>query len=436
VMANLTSIDTTYDDGANFTFSTLLPLGQDHSFHVEFADDKFTVRNPVGSELPGPVVYNERPRAMVLSPSVPELTVYDDVILRSGSVDFDGDPLNESWESNVDGKLGTGRELKVRLTNATHLITLYVDDEHGGRNQTGVVLNVRQPFPVLEIGTINATPRKPIELDAVGLVATAANTGDGDATDVNVTWKINGKVLDRKVEPRIAAFSPYTSNITWTPENPGRYTVTFEVGTLWVDLPIEVIANLPPLVEAGPDVNLTLGPAGATVLFNGSVTSDTDGEIVGILWDFGDGNTSTDALPSHTYPLAGTYTVKLTVTDNKGASSSDTLVVTIVLPPKKKVPPITGSMNGLLLLLLLAAVVATALLVWRRQQQRANARIDSASPPVGGGQPYASDPSLQGPPGGTWPSAPPGPSSPTQPAPGTPYPPDDGMQGRTRPPQW
>lgn len=43
-----------------------------------------------------------------------------------------------------------------------------------------------------------------------------------------------------------------------------------------------------------------------------SITSDET--IVSILWDFGDGNTSTLENPSHTYAAAGTYTVTVTVT--------------------------------------------------------------------------------------------------------------------------
>ena len=37
------------------------------------------------------------------------------------------------------------------------------------------------------------------------------------------------------------------------------------------------------------------------------------------LWDFGDGNTSTEENPSHEYAVPGTYTVTLTVTNNVGA---------------------------------------------------------------------------------------------------------------------
>ncbi len=58
-------------------------------------------------------------------------------------------------------------------------------------------------------------------------------------------------------------------------------------------------------------------------------SSDTDGQISSWSWDFGDGATSTSASPSHTYVSAGTYTVKLTVTDNKGASNSKTQNITV-----------------------------------------------------------------------------------------------------------
>ncbi len=41
------------------------------------------------------------------------------------------------------------------------------------------------------------------------------------------------------------------------------------------------------------------------------------------LWDFGDGTTSTSAMPTHEYRGAGNYTVKLTVTDDHGSIAED-----------------------------------------------------------------------------------------------------------------
>lgn len=47
-------------------------------------------------------------------------------------------------------------------------------------------------------------------------------------------------------------------------------------------------------------------------------------------WDFGDGNSSDQPNPSHTYATVGSYTAIVTVTDNDGNHSSDTAVVSIV----------------------------------------------------------------------------------------------------------
>lgn len=58
-------------------------------------------------------------------------------------------------------------------------------------------------------------------------------------------------------------------------------------------------------------------------------SSDSDGTIASRSWTFGDGTTSTAANPTKTYSTAGTYTVKLTVTDDKGATATATRTVTV-----------------------------------------------------------------------------------------------------------
>ncbi len=58
-------------------------------------------------------------------------------------------------------------------------------------------------------------------------------------------------------------------------------------------------------------------------------SKDSDGTIVAWSWSFGDGTGSTDRSPSHTFKAGGTYKVKLTVTDNDGATDPITHSVTI-----------------------------------------------------------------------------------------------------------
>jgi PKD repeat protein len=66
--------------------------------------------------------------------------------------------------------------------------------------------------------------------------------------------------------------------------------------------------------------------------FDGSGSTDSDGSIVKYEWAFGDGKTATGETTSHTYTDPGTYTVKLTVTDDKGLKSTAELEVTVETP--------------------------------------------------------------------------------------------------------
>ena len=62
---------------------------------------------------------------------------------------------------------------------------------------------------------------------------------------------------------------------------------------------------------------MTTGPAPLTVQFNGTST----GSPTAWLWDFGDGSTSADQTPVHTYTAAGTYFVNLTIDTQTGPAT-------------------------------------------------------------------------------------------------------------------
>lgn len=92
-----------------------------------------------------------------------------------------------------------------------------------------------------------------------------------------------------------------------------------------------VTENLPPSVNAGPDIFLTAGEFTTTLT---ATASDPDGTIVSIVWQWVDGTgtppviSSPNNLITDISGLTGTsYTFMITVTDNVGLTASDTVIV-------------------------------------------------------------------------------------------------------------
>src|SRR6184192_2635496 len=74
---------------------------------------------------------------------------------------------------------------------------------------------------------------------------------------------------------------------------------------------------------------------------------DPDGSVAAWSWSLGDGSTSTDQSPGHVYATGGTYTVRLTVTDNKGTTNSTSQSVTVTPPNTPPTAAFTQSCTGL-----------------------------------------------------------------------------------------
>ncbi len=125
--------------------------------------------------------------------------------------------------------------------------------------------------------------------------------------------------------------------IRFAPANPGPVAGTFIItadapvlppNPLIVDL--AGTGNRPPVCNAGGPYS---GTTGQPVSFNGSGSSDPDGDPITYAWNFGDGATGSGATPTHTYAAGGVYTVTLIVTDNCGESSTCETTADINTPP-------------------------------------------------------------------------------------------------------
>jgi glucose/arabinose dehydrogenase len=107
--------------------------------------------------------------------------------------------------------------------------------------------------------------------------------------------------------------------------------------------------NRPPVAVAAAS-SLT-GASPLSITFTGSDSYDPDGDALTYLWDFGDGNTSTQDNPVHVFtsPVAQGYTVSLTVTDALGLSDTETLQVSLnnAAPTVQITNPINNSLYPL-----------------------------------------------------------------------------------------
>lgn len=82
--------------------------------------------------------------------------------------------------------------------------------------------------------------------------------------------------------------------------------------------------------EARPTASVLEGIAPLTVRFGGAAGNRAQ-------WDFGDGATSTEPAPSHTFDKPGLYTVALAVTDAAGASARDSILIAVDRPSSEPI---------------------------------------------------------------------------------------------------
>jgi PKD repeat protein len=154
-----------------------------------------------------------------------------------------------------------------------------------------------------------------------GIVGTGACTTDGSGHCQVIRTGISSKLASVifTVENVTHASLAYDPAANHDPDGDSNGTAI----TVYQQQP----ANQPPVAT------FASGCTDLTCDFDASASSDPDGDIVSYAWDFGDGSTGSGVQFSHTYTLAGTYTVVLTVTDNEDATDTDTQYVTPGVSP-------------------------------------------------------------------------------------------------------
>lgn len=128
----------------------------------------------------------------------------------------------------------------------------------------------------------------------------------------------SGRIVARLADPGAAAAGGPDGNRLATSDGSTGSAVTWSVV-----LPAGADADGP------PTASFTQQCTGLTCQFDGSSSSDPDGPIASWSWTFGDTTGGSGATPTHTFPGAGAYDVRLTVTDGAGATDTVTRTVTV-----------------------------------------------------------------------------------------------------------
>ncbi|PKL62972.1 MAG: hypothetical protein CVV31_03000 [Methanomicrobiales archaeon HGW-Methanomicrobiales-2] len=124
----------------------------------------------------------------------------------------------------------------------------------------------------------------------------------------NDTWRLQPAGSNEQ-NPSHTYNTPGTYAVTLQAYNDDGYNATRQIGY------ITVTAQVAP--TAAFTANRTTGAAPLAVQF----TDTSAGGPTSWTWDFGDGETSTEQSPAHTYATAGTYTVSLNATNAAGSNT-------------------------------------------------------------------------------------------------------------------
>lgn len=178
----------------------------------------------------------------------------------------------------------------------------------------------------------NAGADKTITLPTNSVSLTGSGT-DADGQIVSYSWT-------QKSGPNQATLSgSSTTSLSVSNCIQGQYVFTLTVTdngnkTATDDVTVTVVSNvnMPPVVNAGNDVTLTM-PTLQTKLT--AIASDPDGSIASYNWVKTWGPTVTISNPTSPTPTitgtgTGSYTFRVTVTDNKGLQAFDDIKVNIV----------------------------------------------------------------------------------------------------------
>lgn len=210
-----------------------------------------------------------------------------------------------SWDFADGGFSNEQNPLHTFPTSGTYPVQLTVTSEGGATSSVTRTINVRNAPPHAAFTFAPATPK----VDQM-VTFSAGGSSDPDGTVVMYEWDFDNNGLTD------ATGATVTHAFSVVGARPVRLTVTDNEGAS------AAVTKVVPVQGAPPVACFVFTPAepytGQAVPFDGSCSTDPDGNIILYEWDFDDDGTTdaTGMSVTHSFPAAGVYPVTLTVTDN------------------------------------------------------------------------------------------------------------------------
>ena len=238
----------------------------------------------------------------------------------TGSTDPDGDEIvNYRWDFG-DGTTAVGPVVSHTYPDArNYTVTLVVSDGKVDSAPASLVVAVFDRAPVANAGgPYSGAKNAPIRFDG-----TRSTDGDGDP--LTYAWDFGDGTRGTGPTPTHA----YARS--------GVYTVALVVNDGSVDstpparVQVTVTNTAPVAVLSGPATGFKLTP----LTWNGSASSDANGDALSYRWSFGDGSSAITSTPgtTHSFAAVGSYHVTLTVNDGEADSPSVSADIVIQSQP-------------------------------------------------------------------------------------------------------